>query len=82
MSAVRDTIMLQIRLFRNMLATADGTEEHWGELAGIINVFGVYTHHHKLPAFKAICAGADNFVSKPYGFGSMLCAVKNVLEKN
>lgn len=59
MKQVRDSIMLQIRMFRQLLATADGTEEHWGELAGIINVFGVYTHHHKLPEFKIICAGAD-----------------------
>lgn len=41
----------------------------------------IITSGHVLPS-QAICAGADNFVPKPYGFGSMLCAVKNVLEKN
>lgn len=55
----RDHIMLQIRMFRNMLVEREGTEEMWGELAGIINVFGVYTHHHKLPAFPLIVAAAD-----------------------
>ena len=59
MGQTRDAIMLQIRMFRNLIADAEATEDHWGELAGIINVFGVYTHHHKLPAFRLICAGAD-----------------------
>ncbi len=59
MDQVRDSIMLQIRMFRNLIAGADATEDHWGELAGIINVFGVYTHHHKMAAFGVICAGAD-----------------------
>ena len=41
----------------------------------------IITSGHVQPS-QAICAGADNFVSKPYCFGSMLRAVKNVLEKN
>ena len=59
MDLPRDSIMLQIRMFRNMLAEREGTEAMWGELAGIINVFGVYTHHHRLPEFRLIVAGAD-----------------------
>lgn len=59
MQEPRDQIMMQIHLFRNMLVEREGTEAMWGELAGIINVFGVYTQHHKLPEFPLICAGAD-----------------------
>ena len=58
MDLARDNIMLQIRMFRDLIASADGIEDHWGELAGIINVFGVYTHHHKLPQFSVVCAAA------------------------
>lgn len=60
MDIVRDRIMLQMRIFRNMIADREANEEMWSEVAALINVFGAYAHERRMrQPFLDLVAGAD-----------------------
>lgn len=42
LSPVRDRFVLPLRVFRNLLAEGEANEKQWGEIAGMINVTGLY----------------------------------------
>jgi hypothetical protein len=58
MRPARDQIMLQMRIFRELLVAKEGTEDAWGQIAGMVNVFGLYAGEQKRADWLEVMAKA------------------------
>lgn len=60
MGGARKNLMLPMRMFREVLAAREGSEDHWRELAGLTNVCGLYAQERRDHEWlRALMAGAQ-----------------------
>lgn len=60
LSPVHDTFILPLRLIREALVAGEGKLEHWGEMAGMMNVCGLYAMEQRRDDWlHTIIPGAD-----------------------
>ncbi|HJV52814.1 MAG TPA: hypothetical protein VJ652_15205 [Noviherbaspirillum sp.] len=58
MRPARDTLMLNLRMFRELLVAKEASESAWSELAGMVNVFGLYSGEQNRRDWTDILIGA------------------------